>query len=100
MNTKAVLIAPIVAVDMVVIATAAIIAIGLTETTITNANASIIGSFGQGYDAGKSVAYRTFNSGGYADASCPYDFSSYISWCTGYHTGYNEEWAALQAAQP
>ena len=52
-----------------------------------------------GYDAGKSAGYRAFFQGS-NDASCPYDFSTYPTWCTGYHAGFDEEQGALRAAQP
>jgi hypothetical protein len=89
MNTKAILIAPIVAVLLV----------GGISTITTAAQASIFGSFGSGYDAGKSAGYRAFFQGT-SDASCPYDFSTYPTWCTGYHAGFDEEQGALRAAQP
>ncbi|MFZ0895497.1 MAG: hypothetical protein WAZ77_13450 [Candidatus Nitrosopolaris sp.] len=79
---KAILIAPIVAVLLV----------GAISTLTIAAQASI---FGSGYDAGYGAFFQGSN-----DASCPYDFSTYPAWCTGYHAGFGEEQGALRAAQP
>ena len=75
----------------------AIVLAGIISTTTTTAQASIFGSFGQGYDDGKNAGRQTFGSS--TDASCPRDFGNNISYCTGYHAGFDEEQAALGAAQ-
>ena len=85
---KAIVLAPIVAVLLV----------GAISTITTAAQASIFGNFGAGYDAGRAAGRTAFYQG-IDDASCPYDFSSNISWCTGYHLGYNQVQGALRAAQ-
>lgn len=59
------------------------------------AKASIAGNYGQGYDDGKNAAKANFPS---SDASCPRDFLNNISYCTGYHTGFDIEFVALQQA--
>jgi hypothetical protein len=76
-----------------------VIAILLGATAAIHARASIIGEFGKGYDAGKAAGYAAFYQGIH-DASYPYDFSTYVSWCTGYHLGYNDEQSALRPAEP
>jgi hypothetical protein len=86
---KAILIAPMVAVLLV----------GAISTITIAAQASIIGNFGSGYDAGKSADYRAFVQGP-SDASGPYDFDTYPTYCTGYHAGFDEVQGALWAAQP
>ena len=51
-----------------------------------SANASILGSFGEGWNAGKAAALRALNSGQSYNASCP--SGTGISYCVGYHSGY------------
>jgi hypothetical protein len=61
-----------------------------------SANASILGSLGQGWYAGKEAALRSLNSGQSYNASCPSEMG--ISYCVGYHSGYFEEWSSQRGA--
>lgn len=73
----------------------------LTTVTILqhqNAHATpYITNFGNGYADGKHAAQQTFHSVVYCDASCPVSFWDNISYCTGYHIGYDTTWAELSA---
>jgi hypothetical protein len=57
----------------------------------------LITKFGSGYADGKHTAQDTFHSGGQRDASCPISFWSNISYCMGYHTGYDATWLELSS---
>ena len=48
--------------------------------------------FGIGYADGKHNAQDTFRSGGQRDASCPVSFWNNVSYCLGYHAGYDATW--------
>jgi hypothetical protein len=87
MTKKLIMMAPVIA----------ILLAGVISTTTTTAQASIFGNFGQGYDDGKQARKQSFGSS--TDALCPKDFGNNISYCAGYHAGFDEEQAALQAAQ-
>lgn len=52
---------------------------------------STIGAYALGYDRGKLNALNTFNAGGHYNGTCPPAHST--SYCVGYATGYNWEWA-------
>lgn len=78
----------------IVLSTIGLVAIVAAVSTVNMVHASTIGNFGAGYDQGKSDAYNRYSE------SCPYDFSSNFAYCSGYHAGYAEESAALNAAQP
>jgi Big-like domain-containing protein len=54
---------------------------------------SLVGTYAQGYDAGKDAAFNTHNSGGSRDSTCPPSHS--LAYCTGYKVGYNWEWGKL-----
>ena len=73
----------------------------LTTVTILqqqNAHATpYITNFGNGYADGKHAAQNTFHSGGYRDATCPLSFWDNISYCSGYHIGYDTVWAELSS---
>lgn len=63
-----------------------------------NARATpVITKFGNGYADGKHNAQDTFRSGGQRDASCPVSFWSNISYCLGYHAGYDTTWLELSS---
>ena len=76
------------------------IAIGI-DMTLTSGNVfaqqqeaqnSSIGTYVQGYDKGKVNAQNTFNSSGNYNSTClPPTHSA--TYCLGYSTGYNLEWA-------
>jgi len=72
------------------VAIAAVLVILLQQ----QANASIPGDFGQGYDAGRANAYNTFFAGGHYNIQC----HSSLAYCAGYGAGYGKEWRALQSA--
>jgi hypothetical protein len=55
---------------------------------IQTAHASIVGNYAAGYNAGKSAGVAAARSGASLDVSCPVDYFSNISYCTGYHVGY------------
>ncbi len=57
----------------------------------------IITKFGIGYTDGKHNAHDTFHSGGQRDASCHISFWSNISYCLGYHAGYDTTWIELSS---
>lgn len=57
----------------------------------------IITEFGIGYADGKRNAQDTFHSGGQRDASCPVSFWNDISYCMGYHAGYDATWIELSS---
>lgn len=61
-----------------------------------SANASILGSFGEGWNAGKAAALRALNSGQSYNASCP--SGTGVSYCVGYHSGYFKEWSFLRGS--
>lgn len=81
------------------IALIAALIIGLSaiqySTQEAKASKSIIGNYGQGYDDGKQAARNNYPS---SDASCPLDYLSNISYCTGYHIGYNYQWGVMNLA--
>src|SRR5207247_9956465 len=81
--------------------TLAVLTAGIFGSIAVNvAYASILGDFGSGWNAGKSAAYRALYSGHQYDASCPTSYIDHKSYCTGYHSGYFEEWSALRGAHP
>ena len=56
---------------------------------------SSIGTYVQGYDKGKVNAQNTFNSSGIYNSTClPPTHSA--TYCLGYSTGYNLQWAKLK----
>jgi type II secretory pathway pseudopilin PulG len=58
---------------------------------------STIGTYAQGYEKGKLNAQNTFNSGGNYNGTCvPHAYST--TYCVGYSTGYNLEWAKLKVS--
>ena len=57
----------------------------------------IITRFGNGYADGKHNAKDTISSRGQRDASCPVSFWSNISYCLGYHAGYDTAWLELSS---
>jgi opacity protein-like surface antigen len=58
---------------------------------------STIGTYAQGYNNGKLNAQKTFNSGGNYNGTClPHANST--TYCVGYSTGYNLEWAKLKVS--
>jgi hypothetical protein len=57
----------------------------------------LITNFGNGYADGKHNAQDTFHSGGQRDASCPVSFWNNISYCMGYHAGYDATWMELSS---
>jgi hypothetical protein len=67
---------------------------------IQTAHASIVGNYAAGYNAGKSAGVRAARSGAPLDASCPVDYFSHISYCTGYHVGYHVGYGAYNAIRP
>lgn len=69
-----------------------VLAIIVGTMTISSVHASIWGDFGAGYQQGKNDAWN-----GYSE-HCPDGYSN--SYCAGYHTGYEFEYATLQQAQP
>jgi hypothetical protein len=77
--------------------TLAVLATGIFgSAAVTAAHASsYFGTFGQGYDDGKRVGEQEFGTS--TDATCPGGNS--FTYCLGYHAGFDEEQAALQAAQ-
>ena len=56
-----------------------------------------ITKFGIGYADGKHNAQDTISSGGQKDASCPISFWNNISYCLGYHAGYDSTWIELSS---
>jgi hypothetical protein len=72
-----------------------IMVVVVSATHIPEARASILFNYAQGNDDGVRAARNNFPNG---DASCPVNFFTHISYCTGYHVGYNYEWTLLQAA--
>jgi hypothetical protein len=73
----------------------------LTTATILrqqNAHATTyITNFGNGYAGGKHAAQHTFHSAGYRDTTCRVSFWDNISYCSGYHIGYDTVWAELSS---
>ena len=70
--------------------------LGASALLSHSANASILGSLGEGWDAGKAAAIRALNSGQSYNASCPSGMG--ISYCVGYHSGYFKEWSSLRGS--
>jgi hypothetical protein len=58
---------------------------------------STIGTYAQGYEKGKLNAQNTFNSGGNYNGTCVPHANS-TTYCVGYSTGYNLEWAKLKVS--
>jgi type II secretory pathway pseudopilin PulG len=58
---------------------------------------STIGTYAQGYEKGKLNALNTFNSGGNYNGTCVPHANS-TTYCVGYSTGYNLEWAKLKVS--
>lgn len=88
------------ALDTAVILLSTIIAIGIDMTLISGnvfaqqqeTQNSSIGTYVQGYDKGKVNAQNTFTSSGNYNSTClPPTHSA--TYCLGYSTGYNLEWA-------
>jgi hypothetical protein len=55
---------------------------------------SLAGTYSKGYDTGKLTAASTFKVGGTHNPSCPAGHS--FTYCLGYHTGYDWQWAQLK----
>lgn len=74
-----------------------ILLISLTSLNQTAHATPLITKFGSGYANGKHNAQDTFRSGGQSDASCLVSFWSNISYCLGYHAGYDATWLELSS---
>ncbi len=70
--------------------------LGFLTLVSHHANASILGSLGEGWYAGKEAALRSLNSELSYNASCPSGMG--ITYCVGYHSGYFEEWSSQRGA--
>ena len=83
---------------MITILVAGIISVmvllGFLRLVSHHANASILGSLGEGWYAGKAL--RSLNSEQPYNASCPSGMG--ITYCVGYHSGYFEEWSSQRGA--
>src|SRR6187200_3125403 len=55
---------------------------------------SLAGTYSKGYDTGKLTAASTYKVGGTHNPSCPAGHS--FTYCLGYHTGYDWQWAQLK----
>jgi hypothetical protein len=55
---------------------------------------SLPGTYSKGYDAGKLTAAGTYKVGAAHNSSCPPGHS--FTYCLGYHTGYDWQWAQLK----
>jgi hypothetical protein len=73
-----------------------ILLISLMSLNQTAHATPLITNFGNGFADGKHNAQDTFHSGGQRDASCPLSFLS-ISYCMGYHAGYDATWIELSS---
>jgi hypothetical protein len=74
-----------------------ILLISLMSSQQTVHATPLITKFGIGYAHGKHNAQDTFHSGGQRDASCPVSFWNNISYCMGYHAGYDATWIELSS---
>ena len=55
---------------------------------------SLVGTYSKGYDVGKLTSASTYKVGGAHNSSCPAGHS--FTYCLGYHTGYDWQWAQLK----
>jgi hypothetical protein len=55
---------------------------------------SLAGTYSKGYDVGKLTSDSTYKVGGAHNSSCPAVHS--FTYCLGYHTGYDWQWAQLK----
>ena len=55
---------------------------------------SLAGTYSKGYDTGKLTAASIYKVGGTHNPSCPAGHS--FTYCLGYHTGYDWQWAQLK----
>jgi len=61
-----------------------------------HAQSSIVGNYAAGYEQGKEDGKNAYRGGSSYDASCPREFSTNMSFCTGYHVGYAAGWGAAK----